>query len=121
KTNLRLLGADLAPLEFDAEQPLKIARGDTFKVLAENATGRLPSHVTLEYRLADNKVLTETMRPKTADDARGERHEVAEGQLVAVKGDVEFRAGGGDDEQMSWFRLTVVPPPVVAKLQITLN
>jgi hypothetical protein len=121
KTNLRLLGADLVPLEFDAEHPLQIARGDTFKVLAENATGRLPSHVTLEYRLADKKVLNETMRPKTADDARGERHEVAEGQLVAVKGDVEFRAVGGDDEQMPWFRLVAVPPPVVEKLQVTLH
>jgi hypothetical protein len=121
KTNLRLLGSDLVPLEFDAEHPLQIARGDTFKVLAENATGRLPSHVTLEYRLADKKVLSEAMRPKTADDARGERHEVAEGQLVAVKGDVEFRAVGGDDEQMPWFRLHVVPPPVVEKLQVTLH
>jgi hypothetical protein len=121
KTNLRLLSADLVPLAIDAGHPLQIARGDTFRVLAENATGRLPSRVALEYRLADRKVLSETMRPRTADDPRGERHEIAEGQLVAVRGDVEFRAVGGDDRQMSWFRLTVVPPPVVEKLQVTLH
>jgi hypothetical protein len=117
QTNLQLLNADLVPLAPDAEHPLTIARGDTFKVLAENTSGHLPSRVTLEYRLADGKTAVEAMRPKTANDARGERHEVAEGQLLAVRGNVDFRAVGGDDDQMPWHRLLVVPPPAVEKLR----
>ncbi|MGE5192400.1 MAG: hypothetical protein ACM3U2_07835 [Deltaproteobacteria bacterium] len=121
KTNLQLLTADLARVDFDADHPLMIARGDTFRILAENTSGRLPARVTLEYRLADRKLLAETMRPKTVNDDRGGRHEVAEGQLVAVRGDLEFRAVGGDDDQMPWHRLLVVPPPAVEKLQVTLT
>jgi hypothetical protein len=121
KTNLRLLTGDLVPIDFNDDRPLMIARGDTFRVLVENATGRLPSRVTLEYRLDDRKTVAETMRLKTADDSHGERHEIAEGQLVAVRGDVEFRAVGGDDDQMPWHTLQVVPPPAVEKLQVTLT
>lgn len=121
QTNLRLLTSELVPLEFNPQEPLHIARGDTLKLLAENTSGRLPSRVALEYRLADRKVVSEVMRPTTINDARGQRREVAVGQLLAVKSEVEFRAVGGDDEQMSWFRLVAVPPPVVEKLQVTLT
>lgn len=121
QTNLRLLTSELVPLEFNPQEPLHIALGDTLKLMAENTSGRLPSRVALEYRLADRKVVSEVMRPTTMNDARGQRREVAVGQLLAVKGEVEFRAVGGDDEQMSWFRLVAVPPPVVEKLQVTLT
>lgn len=120
-TNLRLLSAELVPLEFDADRPLTIARGDTLKIMAENVTGRLPSRVTLEYRLADQKTSVEAMRPTTVNDSTGARREVAVGQLVAVRGDVMFRAVGGDDDQMPWHTLRVVLPPTVESLHVTLT
>lgn len=121
QTNLRFLNSELVPIKFNPQEPLHIARGDTLKLMAENTSGRLPSRVALEYRLADRKVVSEVMRPTTINDARGQRREVALGQLLAVKGEIEFRAVGGDDEQMPWFRLVAVPPPVVEKLQVTLT
>src|SRR5439155_25987202 len=80
-----------------------------------------PSHVTLEYRAADVKTNTELLRATTMTFRSGERLEVAVGQLVAAKGDLEFRAVGGDDKQMPWRRLEVVPPPAVDRLQVTLT
>src|SRR4029077_7280634 len=77
--------------------------------------------VTLEYRLADQKAAAEAMRPTTVNDATGARREVAVGQLVAVRGDVTFRAIGGDDDQMPWHALRVVSPPTVESLHITLT
>lgn len=120
QVNLRLLNADLTPLEYDADRPLHIARGDTFRVFAENTSGHLPSRVTLEYRFSGQKVVAEAMRPTTAADGQAQRREVAVGQLLSVRGEVEFRAVGGDDDQMPWYRLMVVPPPAVEKLQVTL-
>src|SRR5436190_8614491 len=121
QTNLRLLREDLTPLEFDTDNSLSVARGDTFKVLAENAAGHLPARVALEYRLADHKVVSETMRPTTMNDAQGTQREVGAGQLPSVKGDLDFRVVGGDDDQMPWHRVVVVPPPAVEKLQVTVT
>jgi len=121
KVNLQVLNADLVPFEFDRDHPLHIARGDTLKIFAENVSGRLPSRVTLEYRLPDQKTVSEVMRPTTMNDAGGKLREVAVGQLLAVRGEIEFRAVGGDDDQMPWHRLLAVPPPVVQKLQVTLT
>ena len=119
-TNLRLLSADLLPLDLD--RPLTIARGETLKILAENASGHLPSRVTLEYRpVADQKTAAEAMRPTVVNDEHGARREVGVGQLVAVRGDFLFRAVGGDDDQMPWHRLHVVAPPAVESLQLMLT
>lgn len=120
-TTLQLLNADFVPFQIDADRPLQIARGDTLKIFAENTSGRLPPRVTLEYRFPDKKVVSETMRPTTATDGAGNRREVAIGQLLAVRGELEFRAVGGDDDMMAWHKLLVIPPPVVEKLQVTLH
>ena len=121
ETSLRLLREDLAPLEFDADNSLSIARGDTFKVLAENTAGHLPPRVALEYRLTDRKVVSESMRPTTMNDTRGAQREVGIGQLPQAKGDLEFRVVGGDDDQMPWHRVLIVPPPAIEKLQVTVT
>jgi hypothetical protein len=121
ETNLRLLREDLAPLEFGPDRALRVARGDMLKVVAENALGHLPARVTLEYRLADRKVTSETMRPMTMQDGQGVRREVGLGQLPSTKDDLEFRVVGGDDDQMAWHRVLIVPPPAVEKLQVTIT
>ena len=46
RTNLQILNADMQPLEFDEQDPLRIARGDTLKLFVENRTGRLPTKVS---------------------------------------------------------------------------
>ncbi len=37
-----------------------------------------------------------------------------------MKGPMSFRAVGGDDDEMPWHRLEVVPPPLVESLELTL-
>src|SRR5690349_1756139 len=59
QTNLRLLGDDFEPIEFDPAKPLQVARGDVLTLYAENSTGRLPSRVLLESRFDDQKVESE--------------------------------------------------------------
>jgi hypothetical protein len=124
QANLRFLREDLTPLPVDERARLQIARGDTLKLLVENATGRLPSRVTLEIRPVDGqaagRTVSDVLRPTMLNWPSGERREVAVGQLLARKGDLEFRAVGGDDDQMPWRRLEVVPPPAVERLQVTL-
>ncbi|MFN0053071.1 MAG: hypothetical protein ACKV0T_12870 [Planctomycetales bacterium] len=119
-TQLRLLNADLRPLEQE-DIPLQIVRGETLKLFAENTAGRLPGRVVLESKGADGKVQSEPMRPLTVGgEAEGTR-EVAVGQLSGVKGEIQFRAVGGDDNAMPWRRLQVIPPPVVESLRVTLT
>ena len=120
QTNLRLLDADLKLLENDGE-PIPVARADGFKLYAENETGRLPSRVSLEYRFEDGRVLSDTMRPIAVNVPEGGPRELAVGQLPLVKGEIEFRATGGDDESMPWHRLQVIPPPAIETLQIGLT
>lgn len=122
QTNLRLLNAEMQPLQHDEQDPLQIARGDTLKLFAENTSGRLPSRVTLQYRTAnDEKIVSEAMRPTTLNDADGQPRELAVGQLPTLKGEMFFRAVGGDDESMAWHRLQVIPPPAVESLRVTLT
>jgi hypothetical protein len=118
QTNLRLLQEDLTPFPLVENGRHRIARGDSLKLLVENATGRLPSRVVLEVRNAEGKTVAEILRPTTVPQPSGKHLEVAVGQLVAGKSDLEFRAVGGDDDQMPWQRLEVVPPPVVESLQV---
>lgn len=120
QTTLRLLNADLEPLG-DPGDELQIARGDLLKLFAENQSGSLPSKVTLEYRSSEARVLTEPMRPMTVGGGDNPTREVAVGQVPAVKGEMQFRAVGGDDDSMPWYRLRVVPPPVVENLELTLT
>lgn len=120
QTDLRLLSADLEPLD-NLPDPVQIARGDVFKLFAENQVGRLPDKVTLEFRNDDGRTVSEAMRPMTVNGPDGRSREVAVGQLTALKGETQFRAVGGDDLDMPWRRLRVIPPPVVEHLRVTLT
>jgi len=122
ETSLRLLDANLEPISPDRERPLRVARGETLKIYAENAAGKLPARVTLEYRFpgTDLKPSTDVMRPTAARDAQGAVRELAMGQLALLKRDVEIRAVGGDDQSMPFVLVEVIPPPVVEQLAVTL-
>lgn len=120
QTNLRLLDADLRPLP-EGGEPIQVARGEGYKLHAENQSGRLPSHVVLEYRHDDGRVSSEVMRPVAVNVPEGGTRELAVAQLPLVKGEIEFRATGGDDESMEWHRLEIIPPPVIEELQVVLT
>lgn len=119
-TNLRLLNADLRPLEMKEGEPLRIASGDRLRLYTENTTGRLPLRVVLEYK-ADGRIASETMRPTSLNDSEGKTRELAVGEIPAARKEVEFRAVGGDHLDMPWFRVLVIPPPVIEKIAVTLT
>lgn len=119
-TNLRILNSELEPLELTSGEPLQIASGDRLRLYAENTTGRLPLKIQLEYK-TDGRVAVESMRPTSLNDAAGTLREVAVGEIPAARRELEFRATGGDHQDMPWFRVLVVPPPVIERLQVTLT
>lgn len=125
RTNLALFDAEWRPLEFDEQDPLRVARGDAYKFYvenrAENRSSRLPSKVALQYKFADGKTTTEPLRGATLRDSAGQPREVAVAQVPAVKGPLWFRAVGGDHTDMDWYQMLVIPPPVVESLQVTLT
>ncbi|MGQ0633041.1 MAG: hypothetical protein ACT4QC_00370 [Planctomycetaceae bacterium] len=116
---LRLLDGELRPLAGAGDEPVEVVRGEPFKVYAENLAGRLPAKVVLETRRSADAGLAEVMRPLSLNDAAGSPRELALGQLPTTRGDIEFRASGGDDATV-WRRLCIVPPPAVEALQVTL-
>ena len=121
QTDLRFLSADLQRLDHDPLDPLRVARGDIFPVYVENTVGRLPNAVRLEYRVEGGKLIHEDLRLTTVRDAAGEGHEVAVGQITAARGPIEFRALGGDHQDMPFFQMLVIPPPVLEGLRVSLT
>jgi hypothetical protein len=119
-TNLRLLNSDLKPLEMKEGEPLRISTGDRLRLYAENTTGRLPSKIVLEYK-ADGRVASETMRPTSLNDSSGTMRELAVGEIPSARQEVAFRAVGGDHRDMPWFRVLVIPPPVIETIRVTLT
>lgn len=122
RVRLQLVNQELEALVADADDPLRIARGDTFELTAINLNdrGRLPPTVHLEFKHPDGTVTRETMQRTTIKDSAGQSRDAAFSSLI-VKTPFEFRAIGGDDQSMEWFPLEVVPPPVAESLQITLT
>ena len=74
----------------------------------------------MEYKFGEGEVIAETLRRTTLRDGDGVASEVCVASLVAMKGPMSFRAVGGDDHEMLWHRLEVVPPPLVESLELTL-
>lgn len=119
-TNLRLLNAELQPIDIESGDPLRVSRGEQLKLFVENLTGRLPSKVVLEYRLPGERAVSEVLRSNTLRDPQGGNRELAAGQVLASKGPIQLRASGGDDV-LPWLEVQVIPPPVVASLQVVLT
>src|SRR5579885_354045 len=61
-TNLHYLTTEFAPLDPETDSPFKIVRGRKLDLLVEDAKGRLPDDVFLEYRLPDDSELREPLR-----------------------------------------------------------
>ena len=115
------LGANgLEALTADLHDPLRIARGDTLElnVINLNHQGRFPSHIELEIRDPAGVITRDVMQRTTLAD-QGHSREAAFTSVV-VKTPFQFRAIGGDDQNMEWFPLEVVPPPVAESLQVNL-
>ena len=118
QTELRLLDDRLKPL---SGSPLRLARGATLKFYVENQKGTIPDDLRIEYRIGDAEVVSQPLQAATLRDDAGRSHQVAVAALTAEKAAVRFRAVGGDDREMPFRRLEVVPPPLIRDMRITLT
>lgn len=117
---LKLLRADLSPVDFVPGQPIQLARGDTLELYVENERGGLPERVWFEYQNElDGPVLRDSLRQTTVRDANGKSHETAVISWIATRGSIWLRATGGDDHVMPFYQVDVVPPPGIESLQVT--
>ena len=118
---LRLIHQDLTPVNLTNDQPIRLARGDTLELYVENARGRLPDRVWFEHQIDDGTVLREPLRQTTLRDATGHTREAAVISWVAVRGTMQFRVTGGDDNVMPFHRVEVVIPPVLESLHVVVT
>ena len=122
RVRLQFVNQELVALVPDPDDPLRIARGDTFELTAVNLNdrGRMPASVQLEFKHPDGSITRESMQRITIKHSATPDREAAFSSLI-VKTPFEFRAIGGDDDSMEWFPLEVVPPPVAESLNVTLT
>lgn len=95
----------------------KLARGATFEIEVIDAYGApLPSDARIEYRGGDDdeeaQVTSEKLRPVAGALSARREH---------VERSFAFRVEGGDDSTFPWTEVTVLEPPQVEKLAITLH
>ncbi|MBW3541670.1 MAG: hypothetical protein KY476_15485, partial [Planctomycetes bacterium] len=116
-TELVLFDAKFEPLG----RHLRVARGESLEIVIENARGPLPRDLAMEYRYGESEQARERLRRTTRRDAGGRSREIGVATFVADRGPIRFRAIGGDDDEMPWHVLEVVPPPELESLQATLT
>ena len=108
---LRLLDDDFQPLPTSTDgDPQQMAQGDTLKLFIENTRGVLPEAVAMQYRFGEQvDVITEPARRANLRDADDRMRNVGVVNLQLTKGPLFYRAVGGDDDEMPWRRVDVVP------------
>lgn len=121
EVELKLVSDRLLVIDHDPADPLRVGRGSALAVLVENQLGRLPRTVELLVRSGDGRVTREVLQPVVLRDASGRPHEIARTALSADRGPLEFRAVGGDDQSMPWYRMVVIPPPLIENLDVTVT
>jgi hypothetical protein len=115
---LRFLNDDLRPVE---QREQRTAAGEPFALYLENALGSLPDDVLLLLRLADGRSEERSLQTTSMRDEGGGMRDVGIISLTAHEGPIHFRAIGGDDEDMPWITLDVVPPPALASITLTIT
>ncbi len=121
-TELRLMDESFQPVKSSQTQPMRLAHGDEITFFVEDLKGDPPEEVRFEYHFpGEEEIAVETLRRATVRDAKGKNRTVFVANVLAEKSSMAFRAVGGDDEEMPWQYLNVVPPPLVESMQITLT
>ena len=117
-TKLLLINAEFAPLEIASAQPLRVAHGSDIEFFVVNTKGRLPKSVVFHKLYPSGRIELQELRRTSLRDTDGETREVAFVDFVA-KSDLSFWVVGGDDADMEHYRVEVVPPPLITRLNVT--
>ena len=117
-TQLLLIDAEFAPVSFKSAQPIRVAHGSDFEFFVVNAKGQLPKSVVFHKVYPSGRTEQQELRRTSLRDADGKTREVAYVDFVA-KSDLSFWVAGGDDSEMPHYRVEVVPPPLITRLNVT--
>lgn len=118
---LQLVRDDLSPLTTAPGKPLRNMQGQPLDVFVINARGPLPQPVMVEFRQRGRLAQSEPLRTATLRDSADQTREAAAIRLPLDEGLIEFRAVGGDDRDMPWHELQIVPPPKLASFRIEIT
>ena len=121
RVELQLVRGDLSPVIASPERPLRNAQGQTLDLFVVNVRGALPQPVLVEFRQRGRLPQSEPLRTATLRDSADQSREAAAIRLPIEEGAVEFRAVGGDDREMPWHELRIVPPPKLESFRIEVS
>ncbi len=121
RVELQLVRGDLSPVTTSPEHPLRNVQGQPLDVFVINARGPLPQPVLVEFRQRGRLPQSEPLRTATLRDSADRSHEAAAVRLPIDEGVVEFRAIGGDDHEMPWHELRIVPPPKLESFRVEIR
>ena len=121
QTRLQFITAEGEVITATESDPLRIAKGETLELYVVNVQqrGLIPADLRVELQDGAGRISRQTAQRTTL---RGDQGAVREVALLShsIHEPVRFRAVGGDDREMEWSFLDVVPPPVVQELQLEL-
>ncbi len=118
---LQLVRGDLSPVTASPERPLRNVQGQPLDLFVINARGALPQPVSVEFRQRGRLPQSESLRIATLRDSADQLREAAAIRLPIDEGVIEFRAVGGDDREMPWHELHIVPPPKIESFRIEIT
>ncbi|MFN0198640.1 MAG: hypothetical protein ACKVT0_17980 [Planctomycetaceae bacterium] len=99
----------------------RVVHGEPLQIFVENRLGPLPESVVLTVRSAKGEVREESIRRLSIPDPQKRLRDVAAATLLLEPGVWSLRAAGGDDDEMAWQTLEVIPPPAIEDMQMTLT
>lgn len=108
---LQFVRGDLSPIARTSTESLKCLQGQPLDLFVVNTRGALPQPVLAEFWQAGRAFPAMPLRTMTLRDSAQQPHEAAAVRLPIDEGELLLRAVGGDDRDMPWLRLAIVPPP----------
>ena len=100
------------------EKPLRNVQGQPLDLFVVNVRGPLPQPVLVEFRQRGRLPQSEPLRMVPLRDSADQSREAAAIRLPIDEGAIEFRAVGGDDREMPWHELRIVPPPKLESFRV---
>lgn len=118
RVELQLVRGDLMPVAPNSSKPIRTLQGQPLDLFVVNARGELPDIVRLEFRRRGAATQSELLRKIVLRAAADQSREAAAVRIPIDAGTIELRAIGGDDSEMPWYSLEIVPPVKVESFHV---
>ena len=121
QTELKMVRGDLQLLDVSSSKPIRTVQGQPLDLFVINARGTLPESVQLQFRRQGGASQSEPLRKITLRSPADQTREAAAVRVPIEEGTVELRAVGGDDDEMPWQTLEIVPPVKIESFRVALT